>query len=351
MNTGSNEIQQKIDLPPGQQLVGSDKWPLVGERSSADRPPTWHLLVHGLVEQPIRWTIEELKKLPNRQVTLDIHCVTRWSKLGMSFTGVRLADVLNQSKILPSAKFVSFQSCSSRGHSSSLDLETACGLETLIVWAVDGQGLSTDHGGPLRNIVPNRYFYKSIKWLDGIELLSEDRLGYWEAEAGYHNLADPWLEQRYIAADIDKRLAKQLVGTRQFSGLDLRGIQLAGMDLSDLVATDAKLRDANFRDAQLLGADFTRANLSNAHFENANLEGANFQNADLEGANFCGAILTNCRFEGASLFGASFVAESWRESPPTATHVAILKRLNLTPQQMESMATCQIDFFSELHSQ
>lgn len=335
-------------LPPGQQRVAGDKWPLVGERDSAPAPETWTLAIHGSVSRPIRWTLAELEQLPQVRPTVDIHCVTRWSKLGVPFTGVLLSDVLQAVGVDPAARFVSFQSHSTRGHSSSLSLATALELGTFLAWEVDGQPLPARHGGPLRNIVPGRYFYKSVKWLCGLELLAEDRLGYWEADAGYHNEADPWLEQRYLAADVDKRQAKQLLATRNFSGLDLRGFQAADRELDDLIARDAKLRDANFRGGRLQRADFRGANLSNAHFQQADLVDANFQGADVEGANFCQADLRGCDFTGASLFGASFVAENWQVLPETQWQAAVLTGVCFTTEQIESLATSQVAYLRRL---
>ena len=122
------------------------------------------------------------------------------------------------------------------------------------------------HGGPIRNIVPRKYFYKSVKWLEKIELLSEDRLGYWEADTGYHNLADPWKEQRYMASTIDRRTAAKLIESKDFSNRDLRSIDASNRNLDGLNASGASLRDASFEQCSLVGADFSNANLSNANF-------------------------------------------------------------------------------------
>jgi DMSO/TMAO reductase YedYZ molybdopterin-dependent catalytic subunit len=336
-------------LPPGQQLVAGEKWPLVGERTSGSRPLIWKLEVKGLVQQPQILTLADLQSMPVTSRIVDIHCVTRWSKLGVTFVGVSLRHLLSEVGQLSSARFVSFESCSERSHSSSLSIETALELETLLAWEVDGQPLSELHGGPLRNIVPNRYFYKSVKWLQGLNFLAQDRLGYWEADAGYHNLADPWQEQRYVAADIDKRTAKRLMETRDFSDLDLRGFQAAGLELGDLVACRSKLRDANFRDGRLPRANFHGANLSNALFQNADLTDANFTEADVEGANFCGANLQGCHFSGASLFGASFVRENWQQLPAAEWHAARLAGVQLTREQVESLATNQAAFINTWH--
>lgn len=331
-------------LPPGQQLVTGEKWPLVGERTSGVRPAIWQLEVKGLVSKPQTFSLADLQAMPQTRQVIDIHCVTRWSKLGVEFVGVSLRDLMTEVGLLSSAHFVSFEACSERRHSSSLSLATALELDTLLAWEVDGQPLSDLHGGPLRNIVPNRYFYKSVKWLCGLELLAQDRLGYWESDAGYHNLADPWQEQRYLAADIDKRTANRLLATRDFTDLDLRGFQAEGLELEDLIACRAKMRDANFRHGKLCRANFQQANLSNAHFEHADLRGANFIEADVEGANFCNANLQDGDFRGASLFGASFVVENWQDLPNTHWQAARLDGVRLAPEQIESLATNQAAF-------
>ena len=334
-------------LPPGQQLVAGDKWPLVGERIDGPRPEQWALAVKGKVASPRSFSLDQLKGLPTVSRTIDLHCVTRWSKLGVTFTGILLSDLLLEVGGVEEGQYISFESNSVRGHSSSLKLSTALELETLIAWEVDGRPLPDQHGGPLRNIVPGRYFYKSVKWLNGIEILPIDRLGYWEADAGYHNLADPWQEQRYVAADINKRRAKQLMATRDFSDQELMGFEAEGMDLAGLIARGARLRNANFRGAGLRGANFEGANLSNAHFNDADLRGASFRGADVEGANFCGAQLQDCDLTDASVFGASFVREDWATLPPDQWNAADLGGTHLSATQIEALATAQIEYFQQ----
>ncbi len=204
------------------------------------------------------------------------------------------------------AKYVSFVARSDRQHSTSLRLDTALSLETLLALEVDGSPLSVEHGGPVRVVVPGRYFYKSLKWLTAIELLAEDRLGYWEANSGYHNEADPWRQQRYIPARLTPADAKRILATLDIQGQDLLGLPACGLTLAGLQAKNALLRDADFRGCNLSGASFDGANLTNAHFEGANLRGASFRDADLEGAVFQGADL-----RGATLLAASMVATSF----------------------------------------
>lgn len=295
-----------VRLPPNQEMAAAGKWPVVGERAPRVDDTPWTVTIAGLVQREATWTLDELLSMPPVTWAIDIHCVTRWSKMGASFTGVPLASLLERAGPLPEARFLSFVARSERNHSTSLPLADALALDALVAFAYEGAPLEAIHGGPVRVVVPGRYFYKSVKWLERIEVLTEDRLGYWEAEAGYHNVADPWREERYIAASIDRRLAAQLVASRDFSGRDLLSIVVERMDLSGLNARGALLRNANFREARLAGADFTDANLSNADLTGADLSGAVLVRTDAEGANFAGADLSGADFSGASLFGATF---------------------------------------------
>lgn len=293
-------------LPPGQQLAAKQKWPLVGEPTPADLPADWTIDVVGLVAEPRVFTLDDLRQLPRREADVDLHCVTRWSKPGMRFVGVSLADLLAVGRPLPAARFVRFESYSPRAHDTSLPLTDALSLETLIVWETGEGPLAVEHGGPVRVVVPQRYFYKSLKWLRRVELLDRDRLGFWEREAGYHNEADPWREQRYVAPSLSRLQVRAALKSRDFRGQELRSMDCRGHDLTGLDARGAVLRDVDFRDCPLVGAVFDGANLTNARLGGADLRRASFVAADLEGADFGGADLRGCDFTGASLFGASF---------------------------------------------
>ncbi len=329
-----------IKLPPGQQLVAPEKWPHVGEHQSGPRPDVWTLTISGLVETELILTLDQLQQIPVTTLEVDIHCVTRWSKPGVRFTGILLCDILAKAGVMPNANFVSFGANSLQDHSSSLAMDDALQLQTLIAWDFDGKPLPDDHGGPLRSIVPDRYFYKSVKWLNRIDVLEQDRLGFWESDAGYHNHADPWKEQRYLASNIDKRKSRQLLQERCFEGLDLRGMEVGGLDLTGLNAVDALLRDARFQSCKLVDADFSNANLSNANFSGADLTNASFRNTDLEGVDFSNAKLVNCDVTDASLFGASFVDDNW-QSNATPTNGATLDGTTLTQQQIEKLSMNQ----------
>jgi DMSO/TMAO reductase YedYZ molybdopterin-dependent catalytic subunit len=331
-----------LALPPGQQLVAPGKWPIIGEReplSLQNCESGWRLSVQGCVGRPVTMTDNELHQLPMTRHTLDIHCVTRWSKLGCVFTGVLLEKLLELVQPSADARFVCFISHSKRAHSTSLLLETALKQKTLIALTVDGKPLSVEHGGPIRNIVPNRYFYKSVKWLSQIELLQEDRLGYWEAESGYHNEADPWREQRYLASSLDRRETAQLIAANDFSGRNLLGILASNRNMSGLNARESLLRNANFDRTDLHNADFRGANLSNASLQGANLQHCNFQGADLEGANFTGANLGGADLRDCSLIGSSFFdpEAGWSSGArfDSATKITPAVIAPLFPQQLE----------------
>jgi DMSO/TMAO reductase YedYZ molybdopterin-dependent catalytic subunit len=141
--------------------------------------------------------------------------------------------------VAPSAQFVSFVARSIRSHSTSLKMDDALRAGALVAFAADGAPLTEEHGGPVRVVMPGRYFYKSLKWLERIELLAEDRFGFWESTAGYHNGADPWRQERYVASGITKTQARAILGTRNIAGRDLRGLAAAGLDLSGFRATGA----------------------------------------------------------------------------------------------------------------
>jgi len=329
-------------LPPGQQLVAAGKWPIIGEKQPGQSFAA-SFEVTGQVANPRAWSLSEAQQLPSISTAIDIHCVTRWSKLGVQFRGVPLSELIQQSSPLEDARFISMVAHSDRGHSTSLPLDAIKELQPLLAWEADGEPLPVEHGGPLRVVVPGRYFYKSVKWLARVELLAADQLGFWESTAGYHNTADPWLQQRYLATNISKQQARDILERKNISKLDLRGIEAAGLDLNNLVAKESLLRNANFRGAILREAAFDRANLSNAVLTDADLRGASFREADLEGADLTGADL-----RGADLLGASLVAATLVEALSTGEeHGALIDSTTridrrvldeLTPPQAKYLA-------------
>lgn len=296
-------------LPPNQQVLRGDRWPVVGEKGPCNDDAPWTIKLSGSVIQPRTFTLDELQALPQVTQVVDVHCVTRWSKLEMQFTGVALSTVIGTAaspQWSDSARYVSFLARSNRNHSTSLSLRELLEVAPLIAFQAEGQPLATEHGGPVRMVVPGKYFYKSVKWLAGIEFLVDDRLGYWESEAGYHNGANPWQEERFIGCSLSKREAAKLIMSRDFAHRELLGISAASRKLDELKAHSALLRNADFRGSQLNQADFRHAKLCNAQFQEASLQHASFENADLEGANFSSADLSGANLSKTSLFGTTF---------------------------------------------
>ena len=192
--TSDPEILQRI--PPGQVLT--EKFPVLHFGRTPEYPDLsgWDFRVFGEVESPftLRWA--EFRALPAAQVTLDIHCVTRWSKLDTTWEGVLFTHIAEVAQPKPEARFVIFHAES--GYTANLPLEVAMQPNCLLAWSFAGEPLETEHGYPLRSIVPGKYFWKSAKWLRGIEFSAEDQLGFWERN-GYNNSADPWKEERFAA--------------------------------------------------------------------------------------------------------------------------------------------------------
>ena len=180
-------------LPPGQYLT--EKWPVLhaGTVPKIDLA-TWDFRVWGQVENPVRLSWDELKRLPTTEITVDIHCVTRWSRFDTSFRGVHWRDMAELVQPKRGARFVVAHA--EQGFTSNVPLAALDDDQALIAYEADGEPLTPDHGWPLRLVVPSRYFWKSAKWLRGLELLDHDQPGFWE-RYGYHNEANYWKEERY----------------------------------------------------------------------------------------------------------------------------------------------------------
>jgi DMSO/TMAO reductase YedYZ molybdopterin-dependent catalytic subunit len=180
-------------LPPGQYLT--DKWPVLhaGSVPRVDLA-TWTFAVTGEVEQELQLTWAELEELPRSSTVQDIHCVTRWSRFDTQFEGVHWRELAKLARPLPSAQFVVAHA--EHGFTSNVPLRFLEDENALLATHADGEPLTPEHGYPLRLVIPGKYFWKSAKWLRGIELSSVDRLGFWE-RYGYSNSADPWREERY----------------------------------------------------------------------------------------------------------------------------------------------------------
>jgi DMSO/TMAO reductase YedYZ molybdopterin-dependent catalytic subunit len=183
-----------VRLPPGQYDTGKS-WPvLTAEVTPRLDTDDWSFRIEGLAENPTSWTWDEIHALPPSTYEGDIHCVTTWSKLGMTFTGVSVDTLLEIAKPLTSATHV--MAFSHTGYTTNLPIDDVAGGRAWVTWHVDGAPLPRDHGGPARLLVPHLYFWKSAKWIAGLRLMDHDEPGFWE-ERGYHDRGDPWTEQRY----------------------------------------------------------------------------------------------------------------------------------------------------------
>lgn len=196
------EMRAQGRLPDGQSLT--EKFPVLtyGPVPKFD-PATWDLRVFGEVETPagqddIRWTWDELKQLPTQTITTDIHCVTRWSKFDTNWEGVMFRDFVKLFHIKPTARYV-IAHCE-YGYTTNLTLEAMLEDDVMLAFKYEDKWLKDpdmmEHGGPVRTLVPKRYFWKSAKFLRALEFSSEDKPGFWE-QGGYHNEGDPFKEERY----------------------------------------------------------------------------------------------------------------------------------------------------------
>jgi DMSO/TMAO reductase YedYZ molybdopterin-dependent catalytic subunit len=185
---------QREGLPPGQYDVGSG-WPvLTAEVAPRIDPEHWSMTVDGRVANPQTWSWAEMHALAQSEYHGNIHCVTTWSKFDTTFGGVSVDVLLEAVSPQPDATHV--LGTSTTGYTTNLPLEHIRDGKAWIVWTFDGLPLPREHGGPVRLLVPHLYFWKSAKWITKLTLLDHDQQGFWERN-GYHDLGDPWLEQRY----------------------------------------------------------------------------------------------------------------------------------------------------------
>jgi DMSO/TMAO reductase YedYZ molybdopterin-dependent catalytic subunit len=183
--------EQDGRVPPG-QYVTTD-FPVLSAGPTPHRPlESWSFSIAGEVDEPVQWTWDEFRALPSENITKDIHCVTKWSKLDTNWEGVSVDTLLDG--VNTSAEFV--VAFSDGGYTTNLPLEDVTGGKAWVAFGYDDEPLEPEHGGPARLLVPHLYFWKSAKWVRGLQLRSDDEPGFWEGY-GYHNYGDPWLEQRY----------------------------------------------------------------------------------------------------------------------------------------------------------
>lgn len=186
-------------LPPGQVLT--ERFPILHEgevpRYDID---AWNLKIFGEVNAERIFTLEEIKSLPLTRVVCDIHCVTRWSKFDTVWEGVRFRDLLELLKVKPEAKHVMIHA--DNDYDTNVPLDDLMRDDVLLAYQYNGSPLTDKHGWPLRLVVPHLYFWKSAKWIRGIEFMKEDRPGFWERN-GFHNYADPFKEMRFSGEAFD----------------------------------------------------------------------------------------------------------------------------------------------------
>lgn len=197
-------VKQEGRLPPGQSLT--QKFPVLHYGPVPKfNPATWDFRVWGEIEEEVRWTWEQFNRLPRTSIKMDIHCVTRWSKFDTLWEGVSVSTLIEEGFIIPLHSATHVIQHAEHGYTANLPLEVVLQENFLMATHLNGEPISPDHGYPLRGVVghiPGRddlkspYFWKGAKWLRGLEFLPKDRLGFWE-QAGYHNEADIWKEQRF----------------------------------------------------------------------------------------------------------------------------------------------------------
>jgi DMSO/TMAO reductase YedYZ molybdopterin-dependent catalytic subunit len=178
-------------VPPGQYLTRDFPVLSAGPTPHVDLSD-WTFTIDGAVDEATSWSWEQFRDLPSEEITRDIHCVTKWSKLDTSWTGVSVDRLLGS--VSSEAEYLT--AWSDGGYTTNLAREDVTDGRAWVVYRFDGEALEPEHGGPVRLLVPHLYFWKSAKWIRGLRLTADDEPGFWESY-GYHNHGDPWLEQRY----------------------------------------------------------------------------------------------------------------------------------------------------------
>ena len=180
-------------LPPGQHGVAD--FPVLSAGPTPRNPlEKWTFSIEGQVEKPVRWSWEEFQGLPAQDFSVDIHCVTKWTKLDTRWSGVSVDTLLEHVQLDPKAGFV--MAYCDGGYTTDLPLPDLLNGQAFVAYRYDGRPLAPEHGGPARLVVPHLYFWKSAKWVRGLRLMEQDKRGFWES-AGYHHRGDPWKEERY----------------------------------------------------------------------------------------------------------------------------------------------------------
>ena len=186
-------------VPPGQYVT--DDFPVLSAGPTPRTPlDKWTFEINGLVRQPIKWSSAEFQLLQSKHFTVDIHCVTKWSKLDTQWEGVSLDILLDAVEVDANAHFVT--AFCDGGYTTNMPLKEIVGGKAFIGYQYEGAPLAPEHGGPARLVVPALYFWKSAKWVRGMTLIENDKPGFWES-LGYNNHGDPWKEERYYGDRTD----------------------------------------------------------------------------------------------------------------------------------------------------
>ncbi len=186
-------------IPPGQVVTKGFPILHAGTVPYELTPANWTLRVHGEVSAPFELRYPDLLALPQREETIDIHCVTSWTKLDTTWAGVPFSTIAERAGPASGVRYVVME-CA-QGFTTSLPFQVLRADGVILAHSYDGRALTPEHGGPVRMLVPGRYFYKSAKWLRGLRFLERDAPGFWETR-GYSNIADPWTEKRYDVDDV-----------------------------------------------------------------------------------------------------------------------------------------------------
>ena len=209
-------------VPPGQ--IVTPRWPVLHAGSIPTElvPSNWSLALRGDIDAPQTLSFAQLLSLPQVDLTCDIHCVTSWSKLGMHWRGPSFRAIEALAKPRAGVRFVVME-CE-QGFTTSLPIEALRDNDVLLAHTVEETPLAPEHGGPVRMLVPQRYFYKSAKWLRGLKFVENDEPGFWEVR-GYSNIADPWRQTRYDVDDVKviHRMRKESLFQRIGLGSDSKG--------------------------------------------------------------------------------------------------------------------------------
>ncbi len=181
-------------VPPGQYLTNGFPVMTYGQTPDVTRKE-WKLKVWGLVTQPLTFTWEDVMKLPQQEFTADFHCVTRWSKLDVTWKGFKIVDLMQLVGEIDASAVQVMEHCYG-GYTTNLPLADFLRDDNFLAYELNGEPLPKEHGGPVRTMVPHLYAWKSAKWINGIEFIDREQSGFWE-QNGYHKRGEPWTEERY----------------------------------------------------------------------------------------------------------------------------------------------------------